>query len=293
VPVESTTATPEVGSADAGIDAPARAVLRASVTRRPWRSAGYTLVSIAVVLAIWTALSTSGIWSELILPSPGKVWHAFVYSTRSHNGRKGYFDAYLLEHLWASVWRVVNGVARAVVIGVPLGLAIASWRPFAAIVEPWVNFLRALPPLAYFVMLIFWFGIGDSSKVWLLFGAALPPITLATVSGVQRVRRDRIDAARMLGASRSQVLRITVLPSILPDLFVGLRIATGFDWTTIVAAETVNGLPGIGGMAWATRSQNRSDIALMCVIVIGITAIAMDQLIKLAERLAVPWRLHA
>ena len=81
-----------------------------------------------------------------------------------------------------------------------------------------------------------------------------------------------------------------MLPSILPDLFTGLRVAVGFAWTTIVAAETVNGLPGIGGMAWATRSQNRADIALMCVIVIGITAVAMDQVIKLAERLAVPWR---
>ena len=257
------------------------------------RHAGYTVVSIAVVVGIWTLLSASGIWSELILPGPAKVWRAFVYSLQSHNGRAGYFDAYLWQHLWASTWRVINGVVRAVIVGIPLGLAIASWRPFAAVVEPWVNFLRSLPPLAYFVMLIFWFGIGDEAKVWLLFLAALPPITLATVSGVQRVRRDRLDAARCLGASRLQVMRFTVLPSTLPDLFVGLRVATGFAWTTIVAAETVNGLPGIGGMAWATRSQNRSDVALMCVIVIGITAIAMDQLIKLAERLAVPWRRFA
>jgi taurine transport system permease protein len=281
--------SPDQGD-DESIDA--TTLVRPSHRDRPWRNAGYTVISVAVVLMIWTALSASGIWSELILPSPARVWRAFVYSMTSHNGRPGFFDAYLWQHLWASIWRVLNGVARAVVIGIPLGLAIASWRPFAAVVEPWVNFLRALPPLAYFVLLIFWFGIGDEAKVWLLFGAAFPPITLATVAGVQRVRRDRIDAARSLGASRFQVLRVTVMPSILPDLFVGLRVATGFAWTTIVAAETVNGLPGIGGMAWATRSQNRSDVALMCVIVIGITAIAMDQLIKVAERLAVPWRAH-
>jgi taurine transport system permease protein len=89
------------------------------------------------------------------------------------------------------------------------------------------------------------------------------------------------------------VLRHTTLPSILPDVFVGLRVATGFAWTTIVAAETVNGLPGIGGMAWATRSQNRTDVAIMAVIVIGITAVAMDQTIKLVERWAVPWRANA
>ena len=256
------------------------------------RSGLYTVASIAVVVGIWWLLCALELWSQLLLPSPAMVWDAFTYSVTSHDGRPGYFDAYLWQHLWASVWRIVNGVFRAAVVGIPLGVAIATWRPFAAIVEPWVNFLRALPPLAYFVLLIFWFGIGDEAKVWLLFGAALPPITIATISGVQRVRRDRIDAARSLGASRWQVLRVTVLPSTLPDIFVGLRVATGFAWTTIVAAETVNGLPGIGGMAWATRSQNRSDVALMCVIVIGITAIAMDQLIKLAERIAVPWRHH-
>jgi taurine transport system permease protein len=258
--------------------------------RSPLRTLGLTALSGLIVLGLWWLVSALDVWSDLILPSPAKVWDAFVYSLSSHDGRPGYFGAYLWEHLWASVWRIVHGVLRAAIIGVPLGIAIATWRPLAAMTEPWINFLRSLPPLAYFVLFIMWFGIGDSAKIWLLFGAAFPPIVIATIAGVQRVRRDRIDAARSLGASQFQVLRHTVLPSILPDLFVGLRVATGFAWTTIVAAETVNGLPGIGGMAWATRSQNRADIAIMSVIVIGITAVAMDQLIKLVERITVPWR---
>jgi taurine transport system permease protein len=254
------------------------------------RSFGLTVLSILVVLTAWWLASALDVWSDLILPSPAKVWDAFVYSMSSHDGRPGYFEAYLWQHLWASVWRIVNGVFRAVIVGVPLGIAVALWRPLAALTEPWINFLRSLPPLAYFVLFIMWFGIGDTAKIWLLFVAALPPIVLATIAGVHRVRRDRIDAARALGASQFQVIRFTILPSILPDLFVGLRVATGFAWTTIVAAETVNGLPGIGGMAWATRSQNRADIAIMCIVVIGITAVAMDQMIQLAERAAVPWR---
>ena len=253
------------------------------------RAVAYGLLSAAVALGAWWALSAADVWSELIFPGPGKVWNAFTYSLSSHDGRPGYFGAYLWEHAWASVWRILNGVGRAILVGVPLGIAIALWRPVAALVEPWVNFLRSLPPLAYFVLLIFWFGIGDEAKVWLLFGAAFPPITLATITGVHRVRTDRINAALSLGASRLQVVRHTILPSILPDLLTGLRVAVGFSWTTIVAAETVNGLPGLGGVAWATRSQNRADIALMCVIVIGLLAIAMDQIIKAVERLTVPW----
>ncbi len=135
----------------------------------------------------WLVQDALDVWSDLILPSPAQVWHTFVYSMTSHDGRPGYFGTTSGSTLWASVWRILNGVVRAVVIGVPLGIAIATWRSVAALVEPWVNFLRSLPPLAYFVLLIFWFGIGDSSKIWLLFGAAFPPITLATIAGVKRV----------------------------------------------------------------------------------------------------------
>lgn len=247
------------------------------------------LLSALIAVGLWAAVSAAGIWDPLILPSPAKVWDAFVYSLTSHDGRPGYFQSYLWEHAWASFRRVVYGVALALVVGVPLGIAIALWAGLSAVVEPWVNFLRSLPPLAYFVLLIFWFGIGETSKIWLLFGAAFPPITLATIAGTRRVRSDRINAALSLGATRLQVIRFAVLPSILPDVFVGLRLAVGFAWTTIVAAETVNGLPGLGGMAWATRSQNRADIALMCVIVIGVIAIAMDQAIRAVERVTVPW----
>ena len=260
-----------------------------SAKRRSERRFALAFASAAAAVFVWWAVAAAGIWSELVFPGPGQVWAALVHSVGDEDGRRGYFDAYLWEHAWASIWRIVQGVTRAVLVGVPLGIAIASSRRAAAVLEPWVDFLRSLPPLAYFVLLIFWFGIEDSSKVWLLFGAAFPPITLATIAGVQRVRQDRIDAARSLGATRRQVLRHTVLPSIVPDVFSGLRIAVGFAWTTIVAAETVNGLPGLGGMAWATRSQNRADIALLCVIVIGLLAVAMDRIIRAAGRAAAPW----
>ncbi len=162
----------------------------------------------------------------------------------------------------------------AFVIGVPLGLALGLWRPFELIAEPMVGFLRSLPPLGYFSLLIIWFGIDDTSKVWLLFLAAFPPIALSVAAGVATVRTERINAALVLGANRTQLLRHTVLPSVLPDLFTGVRVAVGFAWTTIVAAETSNGIPGIGGLAWATKKELRSDVAILCVIVIGITAVA-------------------
>lgn len=250
-------------------------------------------MSVASVVGLWWLLSALEIWKPLILPGPGRVWDAFVQSITSDGRRRGLSGHYLWEHLGASLDRIGHGMFWALLIGPVLGLLLATVRPLRLIVEPWITFLRSLPPLGYFPLLILWFGIYDTSKVWLLFLAAFPPITLATFAGVERVRPDRLDAARSLGASRTQVLRTVIAPSALPDLITGVRVALGFAWTTIVAAETSNGIPGIGGLAWATQKELRTDVAILCVIVIGITAIVLDQLIQLLERIAVPWKQFA
>lgn len=267
----------------------ARRRSEASTLRRRTRFLG-TLLAAALVLGIWWLATGLHIWSELILPSPPKVWRAFIQSVTVHDGRRGLSNQYLWVHLWASLWRILNGVFWATIVGVPLGLALGMWRPFELIAEPIVSFLRSLPPLGYFSLLIIWFGIDNSSKIWLLFLAAFPPIALGVASGVATVRVERVNAALVLGAGRWRLLRHTVLPSALPDLITGLRLAVGFAWTTIVAAETSNGLPGIGGLAWATKKELRSDIAILCVIVIGITAVALDSLLRLAERRVIPWK---
>jgi len=258
-------------------------------TRR-WRRPLSILLSIAVLLAVWWSLAAAEIWDPIFLPSPGRVWDAFGYSVTSHHGTPGYQGYYLWEHLWASLWRILRGLFWAIVFGVPLGVVLATVAPIRAVVEPYVDFLRALPPLAYFSLLIIWFGIEDTSKVWLLFLAAVAPIAVAVSTGARSVRRDQLDAARSLGASRFQVVVHTVLPSVLPDLMTGIRLAVGFAWTTIVAAETVDGIPGIGGLAWSTKKFQQTDVAVLCVLVIGATALLLDHLIRVVDRALVPWR---
>ena len=248
------------------------------------------LLSLAVVIAIWWIVAALDVWPDLFVPSPTDVWERFVESVTVHDGREGLSDAFLWEHLGASLWRIGNGLFFAILFAVPLGLLLATVRPFQVIAEPYVNFVRALPPLAYFSLLIIWFGIEDTSKIWLLFLASFPPIALSVVSGVRGIPAARMDAARALGASRLQVLRYVVVPSVLPEFFTGLRLAIGFAWTTIVAAETVDGLPGIGGLAWSTKKFQQTDVAVLCIIVIGLAAILLDQLVKAVERLVVPWR---
>ena len=148
-----------------------------------------TAVSLVVLVLLWWLVTAVGLVQPLFLPSPGAVWSAFVQAsscrpvdddaTRWACGEQGYF---LWEHLAHSLRRIAIGVGVGAVVGVALGVLLGAFRPVREIVEPFLHFLRALPPLGYIGLLIVWFGIGDTSKIWLLFLAAFPAITIATIT---------------------------------------------------------------------------------------------------------------
>lgn len=247
-------------------------------------------------MILWWAVTAAGLIKPLFLPSPGAVWDAFVQANTCHPvaegvnrnvcGEQNYF---MWEHLIASLQRIGAGVGTAVIFGVALGFLMGTVKTINTVVEPYLNFLRSLPPLGYIGLLIVWFGIGDVSKIWLLFLAAFPPIAMATISGMSGIRKDRIHAAQSLGASRWQVLTSVVLPSSLPEIIGGIRIAVGFAWTTVVAAELNNGIPGIGGLAYISGTQLQTPLTIACIIVIGLAAVALDACINHLGRLLVPW----
>ncbi|TQL48993.1 taurine transport system permease protein [Ornithinicoccus hortensis] len=258
------------------------------------RKFGLSLGVLVVFLAVWWLVTALEWVRPLYLPSPGSVWTAFVEAngctevspTRTVCGEQNY---YMWEHLIASLQRIGVGVGVAVVLGPVVGFLMASIGWVNTAFEPYLNFLRSLPPLGYIGLLIVWFGIGDLSKYWLLFLAAFPPIVIATINGVRGVRQDSIHAAQSMGASRWQVGTSVVLPSTLPEVIGGVRIAVGFAWTTVVAAELNAGIPGIGGLAYVSGQQLQTALTIACIIVIGLAAVALDALIKYLGSLAVPW----
>lgn len=271
------------------------------VGKSPWITRLLALVAFVIV---WWFLTTPWSWHEgkpimlpLYLPSIPDVWAAFVRSMTIHPiaagvdrmvvGEQGYF---LWQHLLATLQRIGFGLLFAIIVGIPVGLFMASFRFFNTAAEPYINFLRALPPLGYIGLLIVWFGIGNTSKIWLLFLAAFPPITIATIAGVRGIREDQIHAAQTLGAKRYQILSKVMIPATAPDLITGIRVAVGFAWTTVVAAELNNGIPGIGGLAYASGTELQTPLTIVCIIVIGITAIILDSGIKALEKVIVPWR---
>ncbi|WP_244929830.1 ABC transporter permease subunit [Nocardioides sp. W7] len=252
--------------------------------------------TLLALLFVWWLVTRLELVRPLILPPPGDVWDAFVRANTDHplsstsdrivRGEQNY---YLWEHLLASLQRIVVGVGAAIAFGIPLGLLMATtW--LGTVLEPYLSFVRSLPPLAYIGLLIVWFGIGDTSKIWLLFLAAFPPITMATIGGIRGVREDMVNAVLSLGASRRQALTSVMLPATLPEILTGIRVAVGFAWTTVVAAEIANGIPGIGGLAYLAGQKLRPELVLACILVIGLAAIALDLGLKYLEKALVPWR---
>ncbi|GGK60906.1 ABC transporter permease [Nocardia camponoti] len=255
------------------------------------------VVAIGLVVSGWTLVTALKLVDPLYLPSPAAVWDAFVRANSRHTiangvdrvviGEQGY---YLWEHLLASMQRIAIGVGAAILVGPAVGFLMGMVAPVRWVTGPIINFLRALPPLGYIGLLIVWFGIGDTSKIWLLFLAAFPPIVIATLDGVLAVKPDYLNAARSLGANRAQVVALVVLPATLPQVISGIRIATAFAWTTVVAAELNNGIPGIGGLAYISGTQLNTPLTIACIIVIGVAAVLLDAIIAAIGTKVVPWK---
>ena len=254
------------------------------------------IISLVLLIAVWWGVTSAGLINSLYLPDPKAVWDAFIEanscrsasagSSRIVCGEQQYF---LWQHLVVSLERIGIGMALGIVFGVLVGFILAEIGWLNRIILPYINFIRALPPLGYIGLLIVWFGIGDTTKIWLLFLAAFPPIVLATVDGINGVNRDRINSALSLGASRPKAFLFVVFPSALPSIMNGIRLAVGFAWTTVVAAELNNGIPGIGALAYLSGTELNTPLTITCIFVIGIAALLLDWLILGITHLVTPW----
>lgn len=261
--------------------------------RHRWRArlTTYTLPLLSVVVfgSLWQMAASAGIWNQTFVPLPSTVWRAFVDVSTTHDGVRGYAGYLLWEHLYMTLRRVLVGVVVGVAIGVLLGVAMGSISWLRSVLEPWLTFLRALPPLAYFFLLVIWLGIDEAPKITLLALAALPPAAVATTAAVVAAPVGLQEAARALGATRPDVIRDVVVPSALPETFTGIRLAVGMAYSSVVAAELFNGIPGIGGLVKDASNYNNTPVVLVGIFAIGFSGLIIDSLLRTAERRSVPW----
>ncbi len=238
-----------------------------------------------VVVVAWQAASEARLVPHLFLPTPREVVNAAIAFYQD-----GYANASMWEHVCASLMRILTAAAIAIALGTPVGLLMGLSRWTKGVLDAPIEFYWPLPPLAYLPLMIIWLGIGEVSKIALLTMAMFAPIALSAQAGVRSVSIERVHAALSLGATRFQLLREIVLPSALPEILTGIRIAFGVGWGTLVAAELIAATRGIGHFIMSASQFLATDYVFVGIGIIAACAFAFSFTMRLIERWLVPWK---
>jgi len=241
--------------------------------------------TVIIIIAVWALITSLGFIEPLYLPSPLAVLQKFIDLAQN-----GYADATLWQHFSASIQRIFIAVILASLIAVPVGLAIGINPVARAIFDPLIEFYRPVPPLAYLPLIVIWFGIGELSKVLLIYLAVFAPIVVSTAAGVKHVDPIRIRVAQSLGATRWQIIRHVILPSALPDILTGIRIGLGAGWSTLVAAELVAATEGIGFMIQSASQFLVTDLVIAGILIIALVAYIIEIGLRVLQKKLAPWR---
>jgi NitT/TauT family transport system permease protein len=239
------------------------------------------LAVIAAVVVVWWVVVTKT--ESPIFPTP---WQVVTGAWELAE------DGTLWEHIGASLFRVGTGFGLAVLVAVPLGLWMGWVSGAYRTLNPIFQMLRPISPIAWIPLAILWFGVGDVSPIFLIFIASVFPMIVQTTSGVHTIERRYLRAAANFGVSRAVLFRRVVIPAVLPEIIVGMRIGIGVAWLVVVAAEMIALRSGLGYMIMDSRNAgNRYDLVIAGMIIIGAIGLLLDALTRLLERLrTVRWR---
>ena len=201
-------------------------------------------------------------------------------------------DGTLFQHIGASLMRVGIGFGLALVVAIPLGLWMGWVTPAYRTLNPVFQMLRPISPIAWIPLAILWFGVGNVSPVFLIFISSVFPMIVQTISGVHTIERRYLRAAANFGVPRGILFRQVVIPAVLPEVIVGMRIGIGVAWLVVVAAEMIALHSGLGYLIMDSRNAgNRYDLVVASMVIIGLIGLLLDGLTRLLERLkTVRWR---
>jgi sulfonate transport system permease protein len=228
-----------------------------------------------IVVLAWQLLSTSGIFNPILMPSLGTIGRSFVKSVQSGQ---------LAGDMGVSLFRVLRGFLYAVVLGIVFGIIMGIFSRVDKFFSAVFNAIRQIPSLAWVPLLILWFGIGETSKLILIIKAAFFPVLLNTIEGIRCLPSSYLELSRLYRINhRDQILKMYI-PSALPFIFTGLRLAAGSAWIAVVASEIIVATSGLGHRINDARNFMRSDIVIVNMIVIGIIGVLMDFLLTRLEK---------
>ncbi len=237
--------------------------------------------SIVIGLFAWWLVGHLQLANPMLLPSPGSVVAALWDMTG---------DGTLLRHTSISFARALGGFAIAAAAGIPLGILIARFRWIDAALNPWVELLRPVPPIAFLPLVVLWFGIGETSKVIVISYGAIFPILLNTIHGVRAIDNSLLRAARMLGASSRQIFMYVVLPAATPSVVTGLRLGAGMAIFVLVAAELIGASSGLGWLITDAREHFLTDRIMVGIVTLGLLGWAINRALLALDTRLIKWR---
>lgn len=239
------------------------------------------LVGFVLVLLAWWLLAESGVAGDRPLPTPSEVFQAAI---------SRFSDKGLLLDVRLSVLRVLIGVAVGCALSLPVGFLLAWFPTLRHMFDPLMSFFRALPPISLIPLVIVYFGIGEQARLSILFYAAFFSSVVVIYEGVAAVDDIYVRAGRAMGATELELFRRIVVPLTVPQVFVGLRVALGVSWATLVAAELVAAQRGLGWMIQDSGSFFRINDIFVGIILIGLCALVMDRLLVFGQGRMVRWQ---
>jgi len=254
------------------------------------RGALALLVPVLVLIA-WQLVGQSAQFAGAV-PTPARVasaWYDWIFAAPGM-GLNPYLGTWV-ANVQYSTMRVIQGFSLAMLLGIPLGLAIGWSRLASLTLDPLVQGLRPIPITAWLPFSIAVFGIRDMGSIFLIFLGGFYAIVVNTTQGARDIDRNLVRAGKMMGASSGQLLRRVVLPAAMPSIFTGLRIGLGISWTAVIVSEMVAVKSGLGYVLWDAYYVGRMDIVLADMASIGLMGYISDRLIVAIERKVLVWRM--
>ncbi len=233
-----------------------------------------------VFLVFWQIISSLNLVQSFFLPSPKSVLNAIVTL---------FTQGSLLADIGASLFRIFAGFLLSIVVALPLGLLFGTSKKTEAVIEPLVAFVRYVPPSAFIPLIIVWFGVGEMGKVILIFLGVAPYLTLLIADTVHAIRKELVEAALTLGATKSDLVFKVILPYSMPAIWDSFRIMFGAAWTFVIIAEIVGSSSGLGHLMIESQRFLRTDNIFAGIVVIGLLGILTDYFFKVSSKILFPW----